>query len=81
MLNPSLAFSHNVVLPGLLHYVRSLLMVEERVGELPAIAFVLLDHISSTHPNLQQKCFQVFLISEKASFSTFSSSKELKVKA
>ncbi|KHJ78269.1 hypothetical protein OESDEN_22111 [Oesophagostomum dentatum] len=48
-----------VVAAGVLYYVQTLLLSEERTGDPPGAALCLLDHISTLHPNLHAKAFDV----------------------
>ncbi|KAJ1363506.1 hypothetical protein KIN20_023391 [Parelaphostrongylus tenuis] len=48
-----------VVAAGVLYYVQTLLLSEEKTGDPPGAALCLLDHISTLHPNLHIKAFDV----------------------
>ncbi|KJH51724.1 TH1 protein [Dictyocaulus viviparus] len=48
-----------VVAAGVLYYIQTLLLSEEKTGDPPGAALCLLDHISTLHPNLHTKAFEV----------------------
>ncbi|VDL82748.1 unnamed protein product [Nippostrongylus brasiliensis] len=48
-----------VVAAGVLYYVHTLLLSEEKTGDPPSAALCLLDHISTLHPILHTKAFDV----------------------
>ncbi|KAL6732410.1 hypothetical protein Aduo_003172 [Ancylostoma duodenale] len=48
-----------VVAAGVLYYVQTLLLSEEKTGDPPGAALCLLDHISTLHPNLHAKAFDI----------------------
>ncbi|VDP08398.1 unnamed protein product [Heligmosomoides polygyrus] len=48
-----------VVAAGVLYYVQTLLLSEEKTGDPPGAALCLLDHIATLHPNLHAKAFDV----------------------
>ncbi|XGW23944.1 hypothetical protein V3C99_005838, partial [Haemonchus contortus] len=48
-----------VVAAGVLYYIQTLLLSEEKTGDPPGAALCLLDHISTLHPNLHAKAFDV----------------------
>uniref|UniRef100_A0A158P8I8 SCD domain-containing protein n=1 Tax=Angiostrongylus cantonensis TaxID=6313 RepID=A0A158P8I8_ANGCA len=48
-----------VVAAGVLYYVQTLLLSEQKTGDPPGAALCLLDHISTLHPNLHAKAFDV----------------------